>query len=213
MTISNCRNGITFRSHKRFSFLWNKIFFLFTNEWMSFFNSLLFSALTFPIKKMNYTPCMNFVKRGELVVLVLIIIIIMKKLETNNKNIQPGYRNRIWHRKIGHAHNEKCTKSNIRRNRTAKFGKTQIDQRKGKYLVLGNIGRGHHQTSTDERKIRKEYLRQTRKLLEPKLCCRNFIKGINTRAISLERYSESFPKWTREEIKQLEQRPYICEVT
>ena len=31
-----------------------------------------------------------------------------KQLETgiNNKNIQPGYRNGIWYRKLSHAHNE-----------------------------------------------------------------------------------------------------------
>ena len=33
-------------------------------------------------------------------------------------------------------------------------------------------------------KIRKEYLRRTRKLLETKLSCRNLIKGINTWAVS-----------------------------
>ena len=37
-------------------------------------------------------------------------------------------------------------------------------------------------------KIKKEYLRRTRKLLETKLSCRNLIKGINTRAILLVRY-------------------------
>ena len=30
--------------------------------------------------------------------------------ETNNKNIQPGYRNGIWHRKTCHVDNEKCDK-------------------------------------------------------------------------------------------------------
>ena len=38
-------------------------------------------------------------------------------------------------------------------------------------------------------KIQKEYLRRTRKLLETKLCCRNFIKGINTWAVPLVRLS------------------------
>ena len=35
-------------------------------------------------------------------------------------------------------------------------------------------------------KIRKEYLRRTRKLLETKLSCRNLINGINIWAISLD---------------------------
>ena len=37
--------------------------------------------------------------------------------------------------------------------------------------------------------IQKEYLRRTRKLLETKLSCRNLIKGINTWAVLLVRYS------------------------
>ena len=51
-------------------------------------------------------------------------------------------------------------------------------------------------------KIRKEYLRRTRKLLETKLSCRNLIKGINTWAVSLVRYSGPFLKWTRDELKK-----------
>ena len=55
-------------------------------------------------------------------------------------------------------------------------------------------------------KIRKEYLRRTRKLLETKLSSRNFIKGLNTWAVLLVRYSEPFLKWTRDELKQIDQR-------
>ena len=54
--------------------------------------------------------------------------------------------------------------------------------------------------------MRKEYLRRTRKLLKTKLSCRNLIKGINTRAVSLVRYPGPFLKWTREELKQMDQR-------
>ena len=55
-------------------------------------------------------------------------------------------------------------------------------------------------------KIRKEYLRRTRKLLETKLSSRNFIKGINTWAVPQVRYSGPFLKWTRDELKQMDQR-------
>ena len=55
-------------------------------------------------------------------------------------------------------------------------------------------------------KIRKEYLRRTRKLFETKLSGRNFIKGINTWAVPLVRYSGPFLKWTRDELKQMDQR-------
>ena len=55
-------------------------------------------------------------------------------------------------------------------------------------------------------KIKKEYLRITRKLLETKLCSRNFIKGINTWAVHLVRYSGPFFKWTKDELKQMDER-------
>ena len=54
--------------------------------------------------------------------------------------------------------------------------------------------------------IRKEYLRRTRNLLETKLSSRNLIKGINTWAVPLVRHSGPFLKWTREELKQMDQR-------
>ena len=47
-------------------------------------------------------------------------------------------------------------------------------------------------------KIQKEYLRRTRKLLETKLSRWSFIKGINTWAVPLVRYSEPFLKRTRD---------------
>ena len=55
-------------------------------------------------------------------------------------------------------------------------------------------------------KIQKEHLRRTRNLLETKLSGRNLIKGINTGAVLLVRYSGPFLKWTRDELKQMDQR-------
>ena len=55
-------------------------------------------------------------------------------------------------------------------------------------------------------RIKKEYLRRTRKLLETKLSSRNLIKGINTWAVPLVRYFGPFLKWTRDELKQMDQR-------
>ena len=46
----------------------------------------------------------------------------------------------------------------------------------------------------------------TRKLLETKLNSRNLIKGINTWAVPLVRYSGPFLKWTRDELRQMYQR-------
>ena len=54
-------------------------------------------------------------------------------------------------------------------------------------------------------KIRKEYIR-TRKLLETKLSGRNLVKGINTWAVPLIRYSGPFLKWTKDELKQMDQQ-------
>ena len=53
-------------------------------------------------------------------------------------------------------------------------------------------------------KIKKECYRRSRKLLETKLCSRNLIKGINTEALPLVRYSGPFLKLTRE-VKQTDQ--------
>ena len=54
--------------------------------------------------------------------------------------------------------------------------------------------------------IQKDYLRRTRKLLEKKLSSRNLIKGINTWAVPLVRYSGALLKWTIDEHKQMDQR-------
>ena len=60
------------------------------------------------------------------------------------------------------------------------------------------------QTKTKE-KIKKEYLRRTRKQLETTLYCRNIIKGINTWAVPLVRYLGLFVKWARK-VLQMDQR-------
>ena len=54
-------------------------------------------------------------------------------------------------------------------------------------------------------KIKKEYFR-TRKLLGAKLSSRNLIIGINTWAVPFIRYFGPLLKWTREELKQMDQR-------
>ena len=51
-------------------------------------------------------------------------------------------------------------------------------------------------------KIKKEYLKRNKKLLATKLYNTNFIKGINTCAVTLG----PFLKWTREELKEMDQR-------
>ena len=51
-------------------------------------------------------------------------------------------------------------------------------------------------------KIKKEYFRRIRKLLKTKLSSRNLIKGINTWAVSLVRYSGPFLRWKRKRTYQ-----------
>ena len=74
--------------------------------------------------------------------------------------------------------------------------------KKLKLKVSGNIG-SRHQTRMKE-KIKKEYFSRTRKLLESKFCSRNLITGINTWAVHLIRYSISFLKWTKEEVRKMD---------
>ena len=63
--------------------------------------------------------------------------------DTNNKNIQPGYRNGISHRKICHTYKETWGKRNNGTYRTTKRGKYQKSWRKWKLEVLRNIGSWH----------------------------------------------------------------------
>ena len=62
------------------------------------------------------------------------------------------------------------------------------------------------QVEIKEKKLKKEYIRRTRKLLQTKLCSRNLVKGINAWAVLLVRYSGPFLKWTGEEHKKIDQR-------
>ena len=54
--------------------------------------------------------------------------------------------------------------------------------------------------------ISKEYFRRVRKVLETKLNSRNLMKGINTWAVSLMRYSAPFLDWTVDELKAMDRR-------
>ena len=57
-----------------------------------------------------------------------------------------------------------------------------------------------------KQKIKKEKLSRMRKLFETKLYSKNLIKGINTWVATLIRYLGSPLTWTREELKQMDQR-------
>ena len=74
------------------------------------------------------------------------------------------------------------------------------------YKYLGILEANTNKQVEIKDKIQKEYLRRTRKLPETKLSGRNLIKGINTWAVPLVRYSGPFLKWTRDKLKQMDQR-------
>ena len=74
------------------------------------------------------------------------------------------------------------------------------------YKYLGILEADSIKLVEMKEKIRKKYLRITTKLLGIKLFGRNLIKGINTWAVSFVRYSGPLLKWTREELKHMDQR-------
>ena len=90
------------------------------------------------------------------------------------------------------------------RSQTTKSSCNQNAQRKRTNKYLGILEADTIKLVEMKEKIKKEYLRRTRKLLETKLYSRNLVKGINTWAVPLIRYSGPFLKWTREELKQMD---------
>ena len=123
------------------------------------------------------------------------IKIIIKELETLIQKI------RLCSQDIGIVFADKN-----RKNETNNWKKRQNIWRERKLQILENIGNGHHQTSRDERKMKKKSTSNERKLLENKVCNRNLFKGINTKAIHRVRFSRSFLKLTRMEFRQIDQR-------
>ena len=59
-------------------------------------------------------------------------------------------------------------------------------------------------------KLKTEFYRLVRKILETKLNGGNIITGINTWAISLQRYSAAFLEWTGAELEQMDRRTRKC---
>ena len=69
------------------------------------------------------------------------------------------------------------------------------------YKYLGILKADTIQQVEMKDKVQKEYIRRTRKL-----SCRNLIKGMNTWAVPLVRYSGPFLKWTSDEPKNKKTR-------
>ena len=66
---------------------------------------------------------------------------------------------------------------------------------KAGYKYLGIIQADHIRYTEMKEKMKAEYLRRVLKVLETKLNNGNIIKGINTWAVSLLRYSAAFIDW------------------
>ena len=73
-----------------------------------------------------------------------------------------------------------------------------------KYLgVIQAYGMKHHEM---KEKVKTEYYRRVRKILETKLNGGNIITGVNTWALSLVRFSAAFLDWTGAELEQMDRR-------
>ena len=128
----------------------------------------------------------------------------IKKSNTHIENIQSELRNVNWHRKICPVSKEKRQTTPGRRNGTTKSRKHKNVRRKGNLQILGNLRSRHHQTSGDERKKLRKNI--SGKLFDIKLCSRTLIKGKILELFSSIRYSGPSFNWTREKLKQMDQR-------
>ena len=74
------------------------------------------------------------------------------------------------------------------------------------YEYLGILQADQIRYTEMKEMVKTEYLRRVRKVLETKLNVGNIIKGINTWAVSLLRYSAAFIDWNCAELTQLHRR-------
>ena len=94
---------------------------------------------------------------------------------------------------------------NIRKE-TAKIRTNQNVRRKRNLQELGNIESWHFQTSEDERKRFLKSISQTKKTtFQNQTLHKKSHQRINTWAVFLEKFTNPFLRWTRKELKQMEQ--------
>ena len=72
------------------------------------------------------------------------------------------------------------------------------------YKYLGVLEADQIKREEMKEKLRMEYKRRVRKILQSKLNGGNTVKAINTWAVSLLRYSAPFVNWTRSELKEMD---------
>ena len=74
------------------------------------------------------------------------------------------------------------------------------------YKYLGVLESDQVKQKEMKEKLRNEYKRRVRKVLQSKLNGRNMVQAINTWAVSSLRYSAPFIEWTREELRTMDRR-------
>ena len=80
-----------------------------------------------------------------------------------------------------------------------------LDETEGyKYLGVSEADEVLHKGMKE--KLRKEYYRRVRKVLQSKLSGGNVIKAVNTWAVSLLIYSAAFVDWTREDLREFDRK-------
>ena len=57
--------------------------------------------------------------------------------------------------------------------------------------------------------VSKEYIRRLRKVLKSKLNGGNLVRGVNTWAVSLLRYSAAFVSWQKSEMQVIDRKTYL----
>ena len=104
-----------------------------------------------------------------------------------------------------------CATLVLKRGKITKFDRISLpDGRVMKALIegagykyLGTLQADQIQYTQMKEKVKTEYLRRVRKVLETKLNGGNIIKGVHTWVVSLLRYSAAFIDWNCTELTQL----------
>ena len=109
---------------------------------------------------------------------------------------------------------DKCATLVLKRGKIAKFDRISLPNGRfmkgliegAGYQYLGILQADQIRYTEMREMVKAEYLRRVRKVLETKLNGGNIIKGINTWAVSLLRYSAASIDWNCAELTQLDRR-------
>ena len=104
------------------------------------------------------------------------------------------------------ARHEKWQTTSNWRNRTTKSRQDENTRRKRDLQILRNLGGWHHQTSRNEKLNYKKNISELENYSRQCSLAANLIKGKNSWAIPLVRYSGPFLKLIRDELRQMDQR-------